>query len=322
MADPEPAADAGRDVSTGAPSHRHDHGAAATLRARKHRWPLAFMAVAMGMVAIAEAIGGWMTGSLALLADAAHAMTDVLSLGLALLATWIVSRAAASPSKSFGYYRAEILAAFANAVFLGVLAVFIVIEALERATGGHEVDGARTAIIATGILALEIVGLVVLHRMQGESLNIRSAFLHLLGDAASTAGVIAAGTLIAYGGDAWLWLDPAVSVGISLLLGFWALRLIQETGHILMEGTPPELDPEAIRAMLRQIDGVDQVHDLHVWSLTSGFHSMSVHVVADHVDPKPAIAERARERLGAEFDIGHVTIQLEDPRDPCASGHD
>lgn len=300
----------------------HDHGVTIARRARRHSVPLALLAAAMGLVAIGEAVGGTITGSLALLADAAHAMTDVLSLSLALAATWMVARASASPQKTFGYYRAEILAAFANAVLLGVLAVFIVIEAIERAAGGAIIDGAQTATIGVVVLGLETVGLFVLHRIQGESLNARSAFLHLLGDATSTMGVIVAGVVIAVAGNGWAWLDAAVSFGIAALLGFWAIRLIQETSHILMEGTPPELDPALIRTTMESIEGVESVHDLHVWSLTSGFHSLSAHVVADHCDPHPNVASGVREMLERVYDLGHVTVQLEDPCNPCTDVHD
>ncbi len=299
----------------------HRHGALATERARRHRAPLALLAAAMGIIAAVEAVGGWITGSLALLADAAHALTDTLAVGLSLLAVSVVSRAAESATKSFGYYRAEILAAFANAVFLGVLAVFIVIEAVERLLSPEPVQGGAAAVIAILILGVEAMGLVALRNVQGESLNARSAFLHLLGDVMSTIGVAGAGALIHFGGTGFLWVDATVSIAIALLLGFWALRLLQDTGHILMEGTPPELDPERIRRAALEVGGVQGVHDLHVWSLTSGLHSMSAHVVADHCDPNPELVRRLRERMHRDFDLGHVTIQLEDPCNPCGEAH-
>lgn len=279
------------------------------------------MAIAMGTVAIAEAIGGYVTGSLALMADAAHALTDVLSLILALLATHLVAKSVESPKKSFGYYRAEILAAFANAVFLGVLGVFIIIEAVERSVDPVAVDGGHTAIFAGIILGIEMIGAFVLYRLQGESLNMRSAFVHLMGDMVSTVGVLLSGLAIAFLGAGYLWLDPAVSIGIALLLGFWAIRLIQETAHILMEGTPYEIDLDEVRRSVEGLDGIKEVHDLHVWTLTSGFHTMSAHVVADHCDPMPELGARVRTAVYDAFGLGHVTIQIEDPCNRCEGPH-
>jgi cobalt-zinc-cadmium efflux system protein len=302
------------------PSHSHTF-AFHVERAKKHRWRLGVMAFAMGTIALVELVGGLITGSLALLADAAHAATDSLALFLALFATHLVTRAAHA-GKTFGYHRAEILAAFANAVVLVALAVFIVVEAVGRLVEPRPVDGLLVTYFGVAILLVEVVGIVVLKRIQGESLNARSAFLHLLGDLVSTLGVITTGVVIHFGGAAFLWSDPVVSVGIALLLGYWALRLIRETGHILMEGTPVEVDAAQLREALVDMQGIESVHDLHVWTLTSGLHSMSVHIVADHHDPRPEIALVARRTMAREFGLEHVTIQVEDPRWPCEVPHE
>ncbi len=290
-------------------------------RAKQHRWRLGLLAFAMGSIAAIEAAGGILSGSLALLADAAHSATDSLALFVALIATHVVTRAAHA-GKTFGYHRAEILAAFANAVVLVALAAYIIFEAIRRLAENRAVDGALVTYFGFTILVIEIVGLLLLRRIQGESLNARSAFLHLAADLVSTLGVIAAGVAIHLGGAAFYWTDPVISAGIALLLAYWAYRLIKETGHILMEGTPGDIDPDRVRRFLEGLEGIKSVHDLHVWTLTSGLHTMSAHVVADHFDPRPEIAQNVRTRLTSQFGLGHTTIQLEDPRWPCEGPHE
>lgn len=315
--------DADADAAGPGPGSGHAHGPTVSLRAverQGHKWRLGIIAGAMGLVAILEVIGGVVTGSLALLADAAHASTDVGSVLLALYATHVAWKAAASPHKTFGYYRAEILAAFANAVFLVVLALFLVVEAIERLREPSAVDGLTVTAFAAAIAGAEAIGLVMLHRAQGESLNIRSAFLHLVGDLASTIGVALSGILIHLYGV--LWVDPLITVAIAVLIVYWAYDLIRETSHILMEGSPREIDAEHVRRRLKDIKGVDTVHDLHVWTLTSGMNTMSAHVVADHRDPDPKLMMRVRARLLEDFGLEHVTIQLEDPEVHCGEAHD
>ncbi len=289
--------------------------------AKSRRWRLGLLAAAMATVALVEFVGSLITGSLALLADAAHAVTDSLALFLALIATHMVTRAAHA-RKTFGYHRAEILAAFANAVVLAALGVFIVVEAIGRLLEPRPIDGGLVTVFGSLVLIVEIVGMGVLSRVQKESLNVRSAFLHLLGDFTSTLAVIGAGLIIRFGGARFYWTDPVVSLLIALLLGYWAYRLIRESGHILMEGTPSEVDPEAVREFLEAFDGVKSVHDLHVWTLTSGVHTMSAHIVTDHERPRAEIAHMVRAQMASHFGLDHVTVQLEDPRHPCEAPHD
>jgi cobalt-zinc-cadmium efflux system protein len=163
--------------------------------------------------------------------------------------------------------------------------------------------------------------LTMLYRVKSESLNLKSAFFHLLGDLMATIGVLLSGLAIGFGGDNWLWLDPFMSIAIAALLGFWAIRLIQETAHILMEGTPYEIDIDEVRRVVEAMDGIREMHDLHIWTLTSGFHTMTAHVVADHPDPSPSLGTQVREALYERFGLGHVTIQVEDPERPCEGPH-
>jgi cobalt-zinc-cadmium efflux system protein len=206
-------------------------------------------------------------------------------------------------------------------VILGALAIFIIAEAIGRLVNPSAVDGYLVMLFAGVILAVEGIGIAVLSRVQGESLNARSAFLHLVGDVASTIGVLVVGVVIHFGGMGFSWLDAVVSGLIAALLVYWAFRLIRESGHILMEGTPGEIDPESVRREIVRIEGVREVHDLHLWTLTSGLHTMSAHVVADHADPRPDIAEAVRHHIKEHFGLKHATVQLEDPRRTCADTH-
>lgn len=291
----------------------------APVRRDVQRRRLGLLAAGIAVVIVAEVIGGILTGSLALLADAAHASTDFFSIILALYAMHIARRMA-GPAHSFGFMRAEILAAFVNALLLGALGFFIVVEAVERFLSPRDVDGLLVSYFGLGIMVVEIVGALLLHRVQGESLNIRSAFLHLIGDLVATAGVVVSGVAIHFTGATWL--DPAVSIGIAGILGYWAYRLVKESSHILMEGVPEEIDLEALRSRLRSLRGVQEVHDLHVWTLTSGVYSMSVHVVADHCDPSHDLVSDVREAVESGYGLTHVTVQLEDPHHHCGEEHD
>lgn len=271
---------------------------------RRLSWTLGLVIVYL----IAEVIGGLLTNSLALLADAGHMLSDAAALGLSLFAIWIARRPA-TPQRTFGYYRAEILAALANGATLVAISIFIFYEAYERFRHPPRVLGAWMMVVAVGGLIVNLAGLLILHGSRDESLNVRGAWLHVLGDAAGSVGAIVAGILIWTLG--WNWVDPAASVLIGLLILASSWRLLKETVGVLMEHAPAHIDVDAVRNAIVSIDGVLDVHDLHVWTITSGLESLSAHVTVDRNLPAEALLGRIQSRLREQFDLHHVTLQLE-----------
>lgn len=265
---------------------------------------------------VAEVVGGWLTNSLALLADAGHMLSDVAALALTLFAMW-VARRPATAVRTFGYYRAEILAALANGATLVAVAVYVFVEAWQRLKAPPDVLGGQMLAIASGGLVVNVVGLWVLRESKSESLNVRGAWLHVLGDAFGSVGAIASGALVwAFG---WNWADPVASVAIGLLILYSSWELIKEAVSVLMESVPANVDLDAIRATLRGIDGVEEVHELHVWSISSGIVSLSGHlVVRAPLRAHGYVLAESRALLAARFGINHVTIQVE----PVACGED
>jgi cobalt-zinc-cadmium efflux system protein len=256
---------------------------------------------------VAEVIGGWLTGSLALLADAGHMLSDAASLALALFALWLAERPG-TPQRTFGYKRTEILAALANGATLLLVAAFIVVEAFERLGAPREVRGREMLLVAVGGLVINLVGLGVLHGSREASLNLRGAWLHVVADTLGSLQAIAAGALIwAFG---WYWADPVASVLIALLVLGSAWTLLKASLHVLMEATPPHIDGEAVGRAIAGVEGVCEVHDLHIWTITSGFESLSVHARVAERD-RDAILRDVRQLLRDRFAIEHSTIQLE-----------
>ncbi len=269
---------------------------------------LAFvLALVLGYSAI-EFVGGAWTGSLALLSDALHMVSDSAALALSLLAGFLASRPA-QKRRTFGNSRVEILAALANGVALAVVALFISVNALERYLSPREVAGAGLFAIAAGGLAINLLALYLLEGERHGSLNLRGAFLHVASDTLASVGVCLAGIGIWTLG--WLWLDPAVSLVVSALVLWSAWQLIRDALDILMETVPPHLDPEAIRSALLEVDGVRGLHCLHVWTIGSGEVSLSSHLVVDSGRGAEALLERVRRRLAERFSIVHTTIQIE-----------
>jgi len=289
---------AGGDVS-----HEHDHGRSANVR--RLGWTLALVAVYMG----AEVVGGVIANSLALLADAGHMLSDAASLGLALAAMWIARRPRTA-EHTYGYHRAEILAALANGAALVAIAVLIVVEAWHRFTDPPAVRGGMMLAIASGGLVVNLVGLWLLHGGRSESLNVRGAWLHVLTDTlGSVQAMIAGGLIWAFG---WRWLDPTASVLIAILVVWSSWSLLRDSVNVLLEGAPAGLDTREIEATLLDLHGVAALHDLHVWTITSGFVALSVHVVPSPAAPSNLLWH-IREVLREHFDIEHSTIQIEDP---------
>lgn len=264
-------------------------------------------------VLLLELVGGLLTGSLALLADAGHVLTDVAALGVSLGAAWLARRPA-TPRRTFGLYRAEILAALLNGASLLALALVIVWEALQRLHAPPQVQsGPLLAIALIGLVANLLAGRVLLHA-EHENLNVRSAYLHVLGDALGSLGVLLAGGLIALFG--WYLADPLLSLAISGLLLWHGWRLLRETVDILLEAAPRAVDVTAIRRALVAAPGVADVHDLHVWSVASNFVALSGHVrlrAAPTCSEHQRTLRELRRLLRERFGIHHVTLQLEEP---------
>lgn len=257
---------------------------------------------------IAEAIGGWLTNSLALLADAGHMFTDVAAMSLTLFAFWFGARPA-TRKKTYGYYRMEILAAFVNGVALAVLAIWVIVEAVGRFRSPPEIKGAQLLLIAVGGLVVNIFAAWLLHSGHKHNLNLRGAFLHVIGDLLGSVAAIAAGTLIlAFG---WMWADAIGSILISLIIIVGAWRLILESVNVLLEGTPAHIDLAAIEDLILDSAGVTGIHDLHVWTISSGIYALSVHISHDATVVHSDLLGVVRDKIHDGFGIDHLTIQME-----------
>jgi len=278
---------------------------------RVERRPLAIALAITAVFLVVEVAGGLLTGSLALLADAGHMLTDVAALALALFATWLARRPA-TPARSFGYLRAEVLAALVNAAALIAVSLYIFWEAYRRVGDPPHVDsGPMLAVAVAGLLA-NAASAWVLSRGGGHrhSLNTRGAFLHVGGDLRGSAGaIIAALVMLATG---WYLADPLLSAGIGLLVLWGAWRLLRESVDVLLEATPAGIDPAAVRAALASVEEVAGVHDLHVWTVTSGLVALSAHVEVAPGGDWSAILPALADLLAERFGIAHVTLQPED----------
>jgi cobalt-zinc-cadmium efflux system protein len=277
-----------------------------------------FIALAIsGTFFAIELSGGILTNSLALISDAGHLLTDVGSLGLALFAFWFATRPA-SAQRSYGYYRAEILAAMVNGLALWGISVYIFYEAYQRFLSPPQVHSLPMLIIASVGLLANVVALLVLKRAAGENLNVKAAYIHVITDVWQSMGVIIAGLVMVF--FRFYLADPIISVLIGAFIIYSGGRIVAEAVHILLEGTPKGLDLRQVERALAKIDGVCGIHDIHAWVLTSGYNAMSAHVVyekgldAGDID---LIRHRLREAVMAEFPIHHLTIQLEDSDGEC-----
>ena len=292
--------------------HGHGHAHADVPRraggGAGHRGRLAIVLGLAAAFSIAELIGGWWTGSLALLADAFHLVSDVAALALSLFAAWMSTRPATA-RRTFGHSRAEILAALANGVALAAVAVFIVYSAIGRFGRPTEVDGLGVVGFGLAVLVYECVSLWLLHRDAEHNLNVRGAFLHVLSDALGTLGAILSG--LAIWGLGWTWADPLAGVAISLLILHAAWGLVRSALGVLMESAPGHLDVDEIRGSMAALAAVEGVHDLHVWMIGSGEVCLSSHVVVSPESDRAAALDRTRALLRDRFAITHTTIQIE-----------
>lgn len=286
-------------------SHTHRHG-----RAPESRRRLSIVLLLTAIYMIAEALGGLWTGSLALLADAGHMLADTAALMLALMAVWFSARPATS-NKTFGYHRLEILAALINGVGLVLIALFIFYEAYKRWYTPPPVRGIAMTIVAAGGLAVNLICARVLHHDREEDLNVRAAWLHVVGDALGSVAAIIAGTLITIFG--WYAADALFSAIIGLLIVWSSWNLIREATNILLEGTPAHINLAAVEDAILETTGVADVHDLHIWTITSGRDALSAHVIHAHTISQPDLLQELRIKLHDRFGVDHLTIQMETP---------
>ena len=261
-----------------------------------------------GSLFFLELFGGFVTNSLALLADAGHMLTDVAALALSLFALKISSRPA-THQKTYGYMRAEILAALANGVFLLLVSVYIFYEAYQRLRVTPEVRSGPMLVVASIGLIANLVTAGLLYRSQRENLNIRGAFLHVMGDTLGSVGAIAAGIAMVF----WQWYlaDPIVSIVVAVLVLYSSWQLVRESVDVLLEGTPAHLNISSILTDLGSVPGVVSVHDLHVWSITSGLPAMSCHVVVRQNEDVSHILATLSALMREKHKIDHTTIQIE-----------
>jgi cobalt-zinc-cadmium efflux system protein len=287
----------------------HGHELTAT---NAHRKRLLVVLVITFVVLIAEVIGGLIAGSLALLADAGHMLTDSTGLIMALIAAALATRAA-TVRRTFGLQRAEVLAALANALLLVGVAVWVLIMAVERLRNPAEIrSGLMLAVAVVGVLA-NLAGLLVLRPAQSTSLNMRGAYLEVFGDLVGSLAVIIAAVLILITG--WTPFDAIASLAIVVLIIPRAWSLLREVVDVLLEATPHGVDLEEVRDHIRRVRGVVDVHDLHAWTITSGVPVLSAHVIVDHAciseGRSGEVLDRLGECLGGHFDVSHCTFQLE-----------
>lgn len=282
-------------------NHSHDHHHGATGRVL---W------IALGATlgfAVVEVLAGWWSGSLALLGDAGHMFSDSTALGLAALAAW-VARRPPSTRHSYGLGRAEVVAALVNALLMLAVVTGIVVHAVERLQSPVPVRGA--AVLGVAALGLGVnVGVALLLSRGGGGLNVRAALLHVLGDLLGSVAALLSGAVILYTG--WTPIDPLLSLLICAIILFSSLRLLREALHILMEGVPAHITLEEVGRRMAASDGVREVHDLHVWTLSSGHVALSAHVVVEDLGAWPAVLAGLRVRLEEEFGITHTTLQPE-----------
>ena len=310
--DGDPAGHAGSHGHAGAGHGGEGHDAHARTP-HAHASSARRLAVSLGLtlaIMVAEAVGGFVSGSLALVSDAGHMLTDAAALALALLAVLFAARPA-DDKRTFGFRRLEVLAAQFNVAFLVLLTGWIGWEAVDRLRNPPPPIGVATmgAVALVGLAANVVILLWLRH---DHSLNARSAFLHVLGDAVASVAVLA-GAAILWVRPAWTWVDPLLSLGISLLILWGAWGLSREITDILMEAVPRHIDLGDVCRTMHGADGVEEVHDVHVWTISSGLYALSAHVVVrdDAVGRNDAILEEVKGRLRERFGIDHTTLQIE-----------
>jgi cobalt-zinc-cadmium efflux system protein len=293
--------------------HNHEHGRGADRRA------LAITFVLTAAFMVAEVVGGLLTGSLALLADAGHMLSDALSLGVALFAVWLAGRPS-TPNRSFGYKRAEILAALFNGATLVAISVWIFIEVYNRFREPQEILGGWMLAVAALGLVVNVTGALILSRSGGESLNLQGALRHVVADILGSVGAIAAALVILATG--WYYADPIISALIGLLVLGSSWKLLRDSTNVLLEGTPRGIDADDVGRSMAASEGVKEVHDLHIWTITSGFPALAAHVLVGHDEDCHARRRDLEKLLAREYGIEHTTLQVDHAGDHQATLHE
>lgn len=297
--------------------HGHSHGHSHGNSGNKKALLTAFLLISAFM--IVEVIGGIVTNSLALLSDAGHMLSDAAALGLSFFAIKLGERKA-SASKTYGYKRFEIIAAALNGITLILISIYIFYEAYQRFFNPPEVQSGGMLLISTIGLFVNIIAAWILMRGdKDENLNVRSAFLHVIGDMLGSVGAIIAALLMLFFG--WGIADPIASVIVTILIIISGWRVTKESIHILMEGTPAHIEVDKVKSSLLKIPNVTDVHDLHIWSLTSGMPMLSCHITIEEDDVQNSILYRVQSILHDNFGIEHSTIQIEKKERGCPSHH-
>lgn len=299
--------------------HHHHHATPAEVAGNRRRLTVALALTATYM--FAEIIGGLAANSLALLADAGHMFSDAAALGLSLVAVTLAQRPATA-QRTYGFHRAEILAALVNGAALVAISVLIAREAWERISDPPEVQGGLMLAVACGGLTINFANLMILRGGRDSNLNIRGAWLHVMADTFGSVGAIAAGAGIYFFG--WRWADPTASFVIATLVLYSAWGLVRETLDVLMEGVPKGISIDEVISVLKELPGVLDAHDLHVWSLTSGRNMATTHLIIEEDADHQRIIDEANRTLASRFAIAHATIQVEHDElaskcNPCGS---
>ncbi len=296
--------------------HSHDHGSAAARAGARYQGPLTIALVLIVVFLVVQTITGIVTGSLALLSDAGHMATDALGLGMALAAIRLASRNTEHRGRTFGLYRLEILAALANAALLFGVAGYVLYEAVSRFSDPPDVESLPVLIVGSLGLAVNIVAFLLLRAGAKESLNVEGAYVEVLSDTLGSIGVIVGAAVMWATG--WGWVDPVIGAGIGLFILPRAWRLGREALRILLQQAPGHVDIDALAADLAGIDGVVDVHDLHVWTLTSEMEVLTAHLVTRTGIDTHAVLDRAREVLAERHGLRHATLQVEpDTHEGC-----
>jgi cobalt-zinc-cadmium efflux system protein len=296
---------------TDAHDHGHGHGHAhgSVRSGERHAGRLAASFALLAVLMVVELVAGLATRSLALLSDAGHMLTDVIGLGMALAAIQLASRGSRRRHRTFGLYRLEILAAFVNALLLSGVALFVVVAAARRLTGEPEVRSLPMLAVAVAGLLVNLVAFALLRPGAGESLNVEGAYLEVVADTLGSVAVIAAALVLALTG--WTWVDAVAGAGVGLFILPRTWRLGAQAVRILLQAAPPHIDPDALRSDLGGLAGVVDVHDVHVWTLTSDMESASAHLMVAPGSDSHGVLDEARSLLQDRYGIAHATLQVE-----------
>ncbi|WP_370289994.1 cation diffusion facilitator family transporter [Nocardioides sp.] len=294
--------------------HGHGHGHGGAHAGAAHRWRLALAFALVGGFFVVELIAGLVSGSLALLSDAGHMAADVVALGAALAATRIAARPDRTGRRTFGSYRAEVFASGLTVLLMLGAGAYVVVEAIARI--GEPVDPSTTPVLVVGALGLviNVIALLLLRGGAGESLNVKGAYLEVVADTVGSVGVIASGVLVAATGDGW-W-DTAVALAIAAFVVVRAVMLGREVLAVLGQHAPAGMEPAEVEGTLLAVPGVAEVHDLHLWTLTSGMHVATAHLVA-HAGAGETVLAGARAALRDVHGVDHATLQVESDASAC-----